>query len=138
MSIKVGESFSYSPCWLFISGRGRFLAEIYNDTAVTDCIIIFRCNYLQTLKTGGSNLAELKFEITKEIGVLSENVKGWTKELNMVSWNDREPKYDLREWSPDHSRMGKGITLTEEDITSLKNLLNGVDEEDDIDESKMV
>ncbi len=83
-------------------------------------------------------MAELKYEITKSIGVLSENAKGWTKELNMVSWNDREPKYDLREWSPDHSRMGKGITLTEEDITSLKNLLNGVDDEDDIDESKMV
>lgn len=83
-------------------------------------------------------MAELKYEITKEIGVLSENAKGWTKELNMVSWNDREPKYDLREWSPDHSRMGKGITLTEEDIESLRNLLNGVDEEDDIDESKMV
>jgi len=83
-------------------------------------------------------LAELKYEITKSIGVLSENAKGWTKELNMVSWNEREPKYDLREWSPDHSRMGKGITLTEEDIVSLKNLLNGVDDEDDIDESKMV
>lgn len=83
-------------------------------------------------------MAELKYEITKSIGVLSENAKGWTKELNMVSWNDREPKYDLREWSPDHTRMGKGITLTEEDIASLKNLLNGVDDEDDIDESKMV
>lgn len=83
-------------------------------------------------------MAELKYEITKSIGVLSENAKGWTKELNMVSWNDREPKYDLREWSPDHSRMGKGITLTEEDINSLKNLLNGIDDEDDIDESKMV
>ena len=83
-------------------------------------------------------MAELKYEITKSIGVLSENAKGWTKELNMVSWNEREPKYDLREWSPDHTRMGKGITLTEEDIASLKNLLNGVDDEDDIDESKMV
>lgn len=83
-------------------------------------------------------MAELKFEITKTIGVLSENVKGWTKELNMVSWNEREPKYDLREWSPDHTRMGKGITLTEEDIASLKNLLNDIDGEDDIDENAMV
>ena len=55
-------------------------------------------------------MAELKFEITERIGVLSENAKGWTKELNKVSWNEREPKYDLREWNPDHSRMGKGIT----------------------------
>ena len=52
-------------------------------------------------------MAELKFEITERIGVLSENAKGWTKELNKVSWNEREPKYDLREWNPDHSRMAR-------------------------------
>ena len=69
-------------------------------------------------------MADLKFEITKKIGVLSENAKGWTKELNMVSWNDREPKFDLREWSPDHDRMGKGITLTDEDVSELKKILN--------------
>ncbi len=83
-------------------------------------------------------MAELKFEITKSIGVLSENAKGWTKELNMVSWNDREPKFDLREWSPDHTRMGKGITLTEEDIASLKELLSDLDGNDDIDEDAML
>ncbi|MFA5659564.1 MAG: PC4/YdbC family ssDNA-binding protein [Oscillospiraceae bacterium] len=83
-------------------------------------------------------MAELKFEITKSIGVLSENVKGWTKELNMVSWNDREAKFDLREWSPDHSRMGKGITLTDEDIASLKELLSDLDSADDIDEDAML
>lgn len=83
-------------------------------------------------------MAELKFEITKSLGVLSENPKGWTKELNMVSWNERPAKFDLREWSPDHSRMGKGITLTEEDINSLKELLNDIDGEDDIDESAIV
>lgn len=83
-------------------------------------------------------MAELKFEITKRIGVLSENAKGWTKELNLVSWNEREPKYDLREWSPDHSRMGKGITLTEEDINMLRDILNGNEIEDDIDEDAFV
>ena len=83
-------------------------------------------------------MAELTYEITKSIGVLSENAKGWTKELNMVSWNGREPKYDLREWSPDHSRMGKGITLTEEDIENLKALLNDIDGDDEIDEPQMV
>ena len=83
-------------------------------------------------------MAELKFEITKQIGVLSESARGWTKELNMVSWNEREPKFDLREWSPDHSRMGKGITLTDEDIVALKDLLDNLDVEDDIDESKML
>ena len=71
-------------------------------------------------------MAELKFEITEKIGVLSENAKGWTKELNMVSWNEHEPKYDIREWSPDHSRMGKGVTLTADDLANLKDLLNVV------------
>ena len=83
-------------------------------------------------------MAELKFEITKSLGVLSENAKGWTKELNMVSWNDHEPKYDIREWSPDHSRMGKGVTLTEEEINNLRALLNGEELEDDVDDSMMV
>jgi len=83
-------------------------------------------------------MAELKYEITKHIGVLSESSRGWTKELNMVSWNDREPKFDLREWSPDHSRMGKGITLSQEDITALTSLLTDIDGEDDIDESSIL
>ena len=83
-------------------------------------------------------MAELKFEITKNIGVLSESARGWTKELNMVSWNEREPKYDLRKWNPDHTRMGKGITLTEEEVETLKKLLNGEEIEDDIDEDDFV
>ena len=83
-------------------------------------------------------MAELKFEITERIGVLSENAKGWTKELNKVSWNEREPKYDLREWNPDHSRMGKGITLTDEEVETLKAILNGEEIEDDIDEADIL
>lgn len=83
-------------------------------------------------------MAELKFEITECIGVLSENAKGWTKELNKVSWNEREPKYDLREWNPDHSRMGKGITLTDEEVETLKAILNGEEIEDDINEADIL
>lgn len=83
-------------------------------------------------------MAELKFEITERIGVLSENAKGWTKELNKVSWNEREPKYDLREWNPDHSRMGKGITLTDEEVETLKVILNGEEIEDDINEADIL
>lgn len=83
-------------------------------------------------------MAELKFEITERIGVLSENAKGWTKELNKVSWNEREPKYDLREWNPDHSRTGKGITLTDEEVETLKAILNGEEIEDDIDEADIL
>jgi hypothetical protein len=83
-------------------------------------------------------MAELKYEITKTLGVLSENARGWTKELNMVSWNEREPKYDLREWNPDHTRMGKGITLTEEEVETLRAILNGEEIEDDIDEDEIL
>lgn len=71
-------------------------------------------------------MAEIKYEIKEKIGVISENDKGWTKELNLISWNDREPKYDIRDWNEDHARMGKGVTLTEEEIINLKDLLNKV------------
>lgn len=67
---------------------------------------------------------EIKFEIVKAIGVLSESAKGWTKELNLVSWNDGAPKYDLRDWDPNHEKMGKGVTLTEGEIRKLKTLLD--------------
>ena len=69
---------------------------------------------------------DFKYEITEEIGVLSENAKGWRKELNMVSWNDAEPKYDLRDWAPEHEKMGKGITMTEEEFRNLKELIQGM------------
>jgi len=68
-------------------------------------------------------MAEIKYEITKHIGVLSEGSKGWQKEFNLISWNDREPKYDIRDWSPEHEKMGKGITLSEEELAALKKLL---------------
>ena len=67
---------------------------------------------------------DIKFEIIKEIGVLSESPKGWKKELNLVSWNDGAPKYDLRDWDPEHEKMVKGITLTENEIKALKALLD--------------
>ena len=69
-------------------------------------------------------MSDIKYEIAKEIGVLSESPKGWTKELNLVSWNGKEPKYDLRDWAPDHEKMGKGVTLTEKEAKKLKELLD--------------
>jgi hypothetical protein len=71
-------------------------------------------------------MAELKFDITKNIGILSESAKGWNKELNLISWNDRGPKYDIREWSPDHDKMGKGVTLSKEEIIALRDMLNAL------------
>ena len=71
-------------------------------------------------------MSEITFEIKHHIGVLSESAKGWTKELNLVSWNGRAPKYDIREWSPEHDKMGKCVTFTNEEIENLRNLLNDV------------
>ncbi|WP_100011314.1 YdbC family protein [Lentibacillus sediminis] len=68
-------------------------------------------------------MADINYEIAEQLGVLSESPKGWTKELNKVSWNGRAPKYDLRDWAPGKEKMGKGITLSDEEIQQLKQLL---------------
>jgi hypothetical protein len=72
-------------------------------------------------------MAEIKFEIIKHLAVLSEGTKGWTKEVNIVSWNNRKPKVDIREWDENHEQMSKGITLNKEDMISLKELLLNLD-----------
>ena len=69
---------------------------------------------------------EFSYEITQEYGVLSTSKSGWTMELNSVAWNGRSPKYDLRSRSPDHEKMGKGVTLTAEELSVLKVLLNDI------------
>ena len=72
-------------------------------------------------------MTEIKYEIIKQIGVLSTSASGWTKELNLMSWNDRAPKYDLRDWSADRKRRGKGVTLSAEELLALKELLNSIE-----------
>jgi len=69
-------------------------------------------------------MADVKYEIKETVGTLSESSKGWSKELNLISWNGREPKYDLRDWAPDHTKMGKGVTLSVEELKKLRDLLN--------------
>ena len=70
-------------------------------------------------------MPEFTFEVTKEIGSLNGETRGWHKELNMISWNDAEPKYDIRTWTgTDHERMGKGISLTREELAALRDLIN--------------
>ena len=73
-------------------------------------------------------MAEFKYEITERIAVLSQSANGWERQLNMVSWNDREPKYDIRDWSPDGTRMGKGISLSAEELGVLKGILEEMEE----------
>ncbi|MFC0560023.1 YdbC family protein [Halalkalibacter alkalisediminis] len=72
-------------------------------------------------------MAEIKYEIIETVGVLAENSKGWSKELNLVSWNGREPKYDIRDWAPNHEKMGKGLTLSTEELVKLRDVLNQLD-----------
>ncbi|MGE5390075.1 MAG: YdbC family protein [Deltaproteobacteria bacterium] len=72
-------------------------------------------------------MADIKFEIKQSIGVLSQGSKGWQKEVNLISWNDRKPKLDIREWGPEHERMGKGVTLNLEEARSLLGFLMKAD-----------
>ena len=78
-------------------------------------------------------MADIKYEIVKKVGVLSRAASGWSKELNLVSWNDREPKYDIRDWSAEVSsdggsrKMGKGVTLSKEELLALRELLNSME-----------
>ena len=72
-------------------------------------------------------MADIKYDIVKKIGVLSTAGSGWVKELNLISWNDRAPKFDIRDWSADGQKMGKGVTLSVEELRTLRDLLNGME-----------
>ena len=71
-------------------------------------------------------MAEIKYDILKELGVLSESAKGWTKEVNFISWNGGAPKYDIRDWAPEHEKMGKGVTLNKEEALKLYQILGEI------------
>jgi hypothetical protein len=66
---------------------------------------------------------EIKYEITEHLGVISETARGWTREVNMISWNGREPKVDVRDWSPEHDKMSKGLTFTTEELKELAKIV---------------
>ena len=72
-------------------------------------------------------MADIKFEVTRTLGVLSEGSKGWQKEINLVSWNDRKPKVDIRDWATKHEKMCKGKKKKKKELLQLKELLNGID-----------
>lgn len=73
-------------------------------------------------------MAEIKYDIIQKIAVLSQRPRGWERQLNLISWNDGEPKYDIRDWSPDGTRMGKGISFSAEELGALKGILEEMDE----------
>ena len=72
-------------------------------------------------------MSDFNYEIKEKIAVLSENKSGWRKELNIISWNDRPPKYDIRDWAPGNEKMGKGVTLQKEELIKLKTVLNSLE-----------
>lgn len=69
-------------------------------------------------------MSEIRYEIIQKLGLLSTSASGWSKELNLISWNGREPKFDIRDWSGDGMKMGKGVTLTLNELLALRDLLN--------------
>lgn len=72
-------------------------------------------------------MTEIKYEILNKFGELSKSASGWAKEVNLISWNDREAKYDIRDWSGDHEKMGKGVTLSKAELLALRALLNSME-----------
>jgi len=64
-------------------------------------------------------MKDIQYEIVKEIAVLSTSDSGYTKEINMISWKGNEPKYDIRSFSPNREKCGKGITLTVDEAAAL-------------------
>ncbi len=70
---------------------------------------------------------EITFDIVKNIGVLTENKTGWRREINIVSWNGAKPKLDIRDWGPEHQKVGKGLSLNAEEVAILKELIADYD-----------
>ena len=68
-------------------------------------------------------MSEIKCTTIEKIGIIRQGTNGWNKELRLVSWNDADPKYDIRDWAPEHEKMGKGVTLSEDEMAKLKDLL---------------
>jgi hypothetical protein len=71
-------------------------------------------------------VADIKFEIVENLGVIGEGAKGWKKEVNLISWNGRAPKIDIRDWDSSHEKMGKGITLSKEEAVKLLEILSEI------------
>jgi hypothetical protein len=71
-------------------------------------------------------MVDIEYKIEKEFGILSVSPKGWNKELNLISWNGNEAKYDIRDWSPGHEKMGRGIALSKNEIDNLGKLIKDI------------
>ena len=68
---------------------------------------------------------DFEYEVVNSIGVLARYNSGWTKEINMVAWNGKDPKFDIRDWNPEHSQMSRGVTLYEDELKQLMGVMEG-------------
>lgn len=96
------------------------------DALVTGKLLVALMNDTERVKKARRNsrmAKDFEFDIVEHIGVLAEKTKGWKRDVNLISWGGAEPKIDIRDWSPDHSKMGKGISLSRDEIEKLKELL---------------
>lgn len=91
---------------------GRLLVAMMQDT-----------ERVRKAKRSSRMAKDFEFDIVEHIGVLAEKSKGWKREINLISWGGAEPKIDIRDWSPDHTKMGKGISLSRDEIEKLKELV---------------
>ena len=71
-------------------------------------------------------MAEFTYDVKETFGKLVEGPNGWAKEVKLISWAGRDPKYDIREWAPDHEKMGKGVTLSKEEMAALKEAVSNL------------
>jgi len=72
-------------------------------------------------------MPEFSYEIVEQVGILSQSTSGWSRQINLISWNGRAPKYDIRDWAPGNEKMRKGISLSLEELKALKEILNGME-----------
>jgi hypothetical protein len=106
---------------------GNYVYNMFTKQLIKRGVLnILKGEIILATKKESEKEREVTFEIVERIGVISENAKGWKKELNLVKWNDKAPKYDLREWDEEHEKMGKGITLTGDEARVLFESLNGL------------
>ncbi len=66
---------------------------------------------------------EIEFKLVEKLGVLDTHKSGWAREVNIVAWNGKPPKFDIRDWDPEHERMSRGITLHEREAVKLATIL---------------
>ncbi|HEY8890350.1 MAG TPA: PC4/YdbC family ssDNA-binding protein [Clostridium sp.] len=102
-----------------------YIARRINENELENIILTWADNVGEKMFNGSYEFSPTVIQRVGT-GVLSEDAKGWKREINIVSWNDRKPKIDIRDWDEDHLKMRKGITVSKEELNKLKEILNAI------------